>query len=186
MLGETISHYRITKQLGAGGMGVVYEAVDTKLDRTVALKLLPPESTRDPQAKTRFIREAKAAAGLSHPNIATIHEIDEADGQLFIAMECVEGQSLKERIASGPLPVRDALDFSRQIAAGLVAGAAGTGTDARILILGFLGGFTTFSTWSVETLALTSERHRSGAALSLIGMLVGGLLACAIGFALTS
>jgi len=120
MIGETISHYRITKQLGAGGMGVVYEAVDTKLDRTVALKFLPPESTRDPEAKARFIHEAKAASAIDHPNVCNIFEIDETeDGQLFLAMARYEGETLKERIARGPLPIDEVLDIARQIAEGL-------------------------------------------------------------------
>ena len=87
MIGETVSHYRITRELGSGGMGVVYEAVDTRLDRPVALKFLPSECTRDPHAKARFIHEAKAASALDHPNVCNIHEIDEtADGQLFIVI----------------------------------------------------------------------------------------------------
>ena len=120
MIGKTISHYRITRELGAGGMGVVYEAVDTKLDRTVALKFLPPESTRDPEAKARFIHEAKAASALDHPNVCTIHEIGETDdGQLFLAMARYKGETLKERIAKGPLPVEEAMDITRQVAEGL-------------------------------------------------------------------
>ena len=120
MIGQTISHYRITRELGAGGMGVVYEAVDTKLDRTVALKFLPPESTRDPDAKARFIHEAKAASALDHPNVCTIYEVGETeDNQLFLAMACYEGETLKERIARGPLPLDEALNIARQIAEGL-------------------------------------------------------------------
>jgi len=102
MIGKTVSHYRITRDLGAGGMGVVYEAVDTKLDRTVALKFLPPESTRDPDAKARFVHEAKAASVLDHPIVCNNYEIDETDdGQLFIAMACYEGETLRERIGLG-------------------------------------------------------------------------------------
>jgi TolB-like protein/Flp pilus assembly protein TadD len=120
MIGQTISHYRILKKLGEGGMGVVYKAEDIKLKRTVALKFLPPESTRDPEAKARFIHEAQAASALDHPNVCTIHEIDETeDGQLFLAMARYEGETLKERIARGPLPLDDALDITRQIAEGL-------------------------------------------------------------------
>ncbi len=120
MIGKTVSHYRITRELGAGGMGVVYEAVDTKLDRTVALKFLPPESTRDPDAKARFVHEAKAASALDHNNVCVIYEIDETDdGQLFLAMARYEGETLKERIARGPLLLDDALDITRQVAEGL-------------------------------------------------------------------
>ena len=120
MIGKTVSHYRITRELGAGGMGVVYEAVDTKLDRTVALKFLPPESTRDPDAKARFVHEAKAASAIDHPNVCNIYEIDETDdGQLFLAMACYEGETLKKRIERGPLPLDDALDITRQVAEGL-------------------------------------------------------------------
>jgi serine/threonine protein kinase/tetratricopeptide (TPR) repeat protein len=120
MIGKTISHYRITRELGAGGMGVVYEAVDTKLDRTVALKFLPPESTRNPDAKARFVHEAKAASALDHPNVCTVYEIDETDdGQLFLAMARYEGETLKERIDRGPLPLDDAMDITRQVAEGL-------------------------------------------------------------------
>jgi len=120
VVGETISHYRILEKLGAGGMGVVYKAQDTKLDRTVALKFLAQELTQDPDAKARFIHEAKAASALDHPNICTIYEIDETeDGRLFIAMACYEGDTLKERIARGPLLLDDAVDIARQIAKGL-------------------------------------------------------------------
>jgi serine/threonine protein kinase len=120
MIGKTVSHYRITRELGAGGMGVVYEAVDTKLDRTVALKFLPPESTRDPDAKARFVHEAKAASSLDHPNVCTVYEVDETgDGQLFLAMACYEGETLKDRIDRGPLSIADALDITRQVAEGL-------------------------------------------------------------------
>jgi serine/threonine protein kinase len=110
MIDQTVSHYRITRQLGAGGMGVVYEARDLRLDRTVALKFLPPELTDNPEAKARFVHEAKAASALDHPNVCSIYEIDETgDGQLFIAMACYAGETLKERIARGPLPLKEAL-----------------------------------------------------------------------------
>ena len=120
MIGKTISHYKIIEQLGEGGMGVVYKAEDTKLKRTVALKFLPPELTRDPEAKKRFIREAQSASALEHNNIYNIHEIDETEGgQLFIAMACYEGESLKEKIERGPLKIEDAIDIAIQIAQGL-------------------------------------------------------------------
>ncbi|MFX0209148.1 MAG: protein kinase, partial [Candidatus Hodarchaeota archaeon] len=125
MIGETISHYKILEKLGEGGMGVVYKAEDTKLKRTVALKFLPPELIRNSEAKERFIHESQTAAALNHPNICTIHEIDESESptgvgmQSFIAMECVEGQSLKERIESGPIKYEEALTIIVQVAEGL-------------------------------------------------------------------
>ena len=119
MIGKTISHYKILEELGRGGMSVVYRAEDTKLERTVALKFLG--QVIDREGRERFIHEAKAAASLSHPNICTIHEIDEADGRYFIAMEHIEGMSLKDRIASGPLGMEEAVDIAMQIASGLQA-----------------------------------------------------------------
>jgi serine/threonine protein kinase len=119
MIGKTISHYRISEKLGEGGMGVVYKAVDTRLDRPVALKFLAPHSLASGEEKARFVREAKAAAALSHPNICTIFEIDEAGGSTFIAMEYVEGEELKQRIAAGPLAIADVVDTACQIAEGL-------------------------------------------------------------------
>jgi len=119
MIGKTISHYKILEKLGQGGMGVVYKAEDTKLKRIVALKFLPPELTRDADAKARFNREAQAAAALNHPNICMIYEVGEHDGQSFIAMELVEGESLKERIERGPLPIDDAVTFAVQVGEGL-------------------------------------------------------------------
>jgi len=111
--------YRIQEPIGKGGMGVVYKAEDIKLERTVALKFLPADLTEDPEARERFVREAKAAAALSHPHICTIYEIGEEENQFFIAMECIEGQSLKQKIHKGPLDQVKALDIAIQVAEGL-------------------------------------------------------------------
>ncbi len=120
MIGKTISHYKILEKLGEGGMGTVYKAQDTKLDRFVALKFLPQHLSQDEENKKRFIREAKAASALDHPNICTIFEIDEtADGQMFIAMACYDGESLKEKIEHAPLKLEEASDIATRIADGL-------------------------------------------------------------------
>jgi len=120
MIGKTISHYRILEKLGEGGMGVVYKAEDTKLKRTVALKFLPSELIRDPEAKERFIQEAQAASSLDHNSICTVHEISETDdGQIFIAMACYEGETLKNKIKRGPMDLNEAIRVAIQVGEGL-------------------------------------------------------------------
>ncbi|MGD2085623.1 MAG: protein kinase [Candidatus Aminicenantes bacterium] len=119
MIGQTISHYKILEKLGEGGMGVVYKAKDTKLKRIVTLKFLPPHLTMDPEAKERFIIEAKAAAAPNHANIVTVHEINEHDNRVYMVMEYVEGENLKEKLKSGPLEIGEAIRIAREVAKGL-------------------------------------------------------------------
>jgi eukaryotic-like serine/threonine-protein kinase len=124
MIGQTISHYRITGQLGSGGMGVVYEAQDLTLSRRVALKFLPPDLSRDPAVLERFLLEARAASALNHPNICTIYAVENEAGQSFISMELLEGESLDAKLATGPLPLNRLLDISSQLADALDAAHA--------------------------------------------------------------
>jgi Tol biopolymer transport system component len=119
LIGQTLSHYRITAALGAGGMGEVYRATDTNLDRDVAIKVLPPEVAEDPERLARFEREAHLLASLNHPNIAAIYGLEEAGGKPFLALELVEGEELKERLERGAIPVDEALEMAQQIAEAL-------------------------------------------------------------------
>jgi len=121
MIGQTISHYRIIEKLSRGGMGVVYKAEDLSLGRMVALKFLPDDLAKNPRMLLRLKREARAASALNHPNICTVYAIEEHDGQSFIAMELLDGCSLKERIAQGRIELRQALDWAMQIAEALEA-----------------------------------------------------------------
>jgi serine/threonine protein kinase len=121
MIGKMIAHYRILEEIGQGGLGVVYKAEDTKLKRTVALKFLKVAALGSEEHKTRFTREAQAAAALSHPSICTVYEIGEHEGKAFIAMAFIDGEGLDERVARGPLTLEDTLSIAIQVGEGLQA-----------------------------------------------------------------
>ena len=121
MIGKTLGHYRITNQLGKGGMGEVFQAKDQKLGRDVAIKVLPDEFARDTDRVARFQREAKVLASLNHPNIAAIHGLEQSEGKNFLVLELVEGETLADRIKAGPIPVEESLKLALQITEALEA-----------------------------------------------------------------
>ncbi len=114
--GQKLSHYRLVEKIGEGGMGVVWKARDEKLRRDVALKVLPAELVQDPERRRRLLREARSAAAINHPNIGTVHEVDEAEGTVFIAMELVEGKTLRSLLGGGPLAIPEALRIVMEMA----------------------------------------------------------------------
>ena len=170
MIGQTISHYRITEKLGEGGMGVVYKAEDIRLKRSVALKFLAPHLLRDEEGPKRFEREAMAAASLDHPNICTVHEIDEVDGHTFIVMAFLEGRTLSRKIAEGPLKLPEALSIAIQMAEGLDA-AHEKGTTHRdikpdnVMLMKGSRGLVKLMDFGLAQLAESSKLTREGTTL---------------------
>ncbi|MBI3112671.1 MAG: protein kinase [Ignavibacteriales bacterium] len=169
MIGSTINHYTIIEKLGEGGMGVVYKAEDTKLKRTVALKFLPPDLTRDQSAKERFLLEAQAASVLDHPNICAVHEIGEtSDHGLFIVMPYYEGETLKEKIARGPFPLDEAIDIALQVASGVAKAHAHEITHRDIKpgnIIVTTGGMAKILDFGLAKLAGRTKVTRTGRTL---------------------
>ena len=170
--GTRLGPYTITAELGHGGMGVVYTAQDPRLKRQVAIKLLPPDLTRDETAKQRFLQEAQAASALDHPNICTIHEINETDdGQLYLVMAYYEGETLKERIEQGPLALADAVDIATQVGQGL-AEAHGAGIVHRDIkpanLLIAKGGVTKILDFGLAKLIGSDDVTQMGAALGTV------------------
>ncbi len=173
MIGQTISHYKITEKLGEGGMGVVYKAQDTKLDRPVALKFLAPHLLRDEEGRKRFEREAKAAAKLDHPNICTVYEIDEVDGRTFIVMAFLEGRPLSEQIQEGPLKLPEALSIAIQMAEGLEAAHAKgiTHRDIKpdnVMLMSGSRGLVKLMDFGLAQLAGSSKFTREGTTLGTV------------------
>ena len=121
MIGKTISHYRVLEKLGEGGMGVVYKALDIKLNRPVALKFIPSAFLAAEDVRKRFVHEAQASASLNHPNIATVYEVDEFEGTTYLSLEYIEGQNLTEMLKTGPLDTKDAINIAIQLSEGLKA-----------------------------------------------------------------